>query len=84
MNSENHVVMYVAAFTEDTLCVGLARVGADDQKLVSGRLSSMTSAELGGPLHSLVIVGRVHPLETDMLKLFAATKEEIDKFSEHA
>ena len=72
----------VLAFTEDTLCVGLARVGADNQKLVSGPLSSMTSVELGDPLHSLVIVGTVHPLETDMLKLFTNNHEDIEKYAE--
>ena len=75
-------MLAILAFTEDTLCVGLARVGADDQKLVSGPLSLMTSAELGGPLHSLIIVGKVHPLETDMLKLFSINREDIDKYAE--
>ncbi|KAL8178260.1 UNVERIFIED_CONTAM: diphthine synthase [Gekko kuhli] len=61
-----------AEVTEDTICVGLARVGAVDQKIVSGTLQEMTTAELGGPLHSMIITGILHPLEIEMLKLFTA------------
>lgn len=56
---------------EEVMCVGLARIGADDQKLVSGTLTALVSADLGPPLHSLIITGNVHPLELDMLKLFS-------------
>ncbi|XP_034634578.1 diphthine methyl ester synthase isoform X3 [Trachemys scripta elegans] len=57
--------------TENTLCVGLARVGAVDQKIASGTLQQMSTVELGGPLHSMIIASNMHPLEIDMLKLFA-------------
>ncbi|XP_013415188.1 diphthine methyl ester synthase [Lingula anatina] len=57
--------------TEDTVCVGVARVGSDTQQIVSGTLKQMTTVDFGGPLHSLVIAGHLHPLENDMLKLFA-------------
>ncbi|XP_060088265.1 diphthine methyl ester synthase isoform X2 [Heteronotia binoei] len=60
--------------TEDTICVGLARVGTVDQKIASGMLQEMTTAELGGPLHSMIITGILHPLEIEMLKLFAINK----------
>ncbi|XP_067935740.1 diphthine methyl ester synthase-like [Watersipora subatra] len=70
------------AFTENTLCVGLARVAANDQKIISGTLSALTSANFGAPLHSLIVVGKVHPLEVDMLKLFAETKEDIETYAE--
>uniref|UniRef100_A0A8D0DRA4 diphthine methyl ester synthase n=1 Tax=Salvator merianae TaxID=96440 RepID=A0A8D0DRA4_SALMN len=60
--------------TENTVCVGLARVGAVDQKIVSGTLQEMTTVALGDPLHSVIITGTLHPLEIDMLKLFAVDK----------
>ncbi|XP_076439804.1 diphthine methyl ester synthase-like [Babylonia areolata] len=59
------------ALTAETLCVGLARVGAEDQKVVTATLKQMASVDLGGPLHSLVIPGHMHPMEKDMLRLFA-------------
>ncbi|XP_014301526.1 diphthine methyl ester synthase isoform X1 [Myotis lucifugus] len=59
------------AVTEETLCVGLARVGAEDQQIAAGTLQQMCSVALGGPLHSLVITGgSLHPLEMEMLSLF--------------
>uniref|UniRef100_A0A671NTI6 diphthine methyl ester synthase n=1 Tax=Sinocyclocheilus anshuiensis TaxID=1608454 RepID=A0A671NTI6_9TELE len=59
------------AMTEDTVCVGLARVGAEDQTIRSGTLQELASSDLGGPLHSMIISGHLHPLEVDMLKLFS-------------
>ncbi|XP_068599376.1 LOW QUALITY PROTEIN: diphthine methyl ester synthase [Brachionichthys hirsutus] len=57
--------------TEDTVCVGVARLGADDQKLCAATLRQLASHDLGGPLHSLVVTGRLHPLEVDMLRVAA-------------
>ncbi|NXX92862.1 DPH5 synthase, partial [Centropus bengalensis] len=57
--------------TENTMCVGLARVGAPDQQIASGTLHQMSKVELGGPLHSLIITGTMHPLELEMLQLFS-------------
>ncbi|XP_046545531.1 diphthine methyl ester synthase-like [Haliotis rubra] len=59
------------ALSEDTVCVGLARVGCDDQKICVATLKQLTSVDLGEPLHSLAIPGHMHPLEIDMLNLFA-------------
>ncbi|KAI5609854.1 diphthine methyl ester synthase [Silurus asotus] len=60
------------AITENTVCVGLARVGADDQAVRAGSLHEMAACDLGAPLHSMIITGRLHPLEVDMLKLFSS------------
>lgn len=57
--------------TEDTVCVGVARLGSDDQKIRVGTLNQLVSCDLGAPLHSLVITGRLHPLEVDMLRVNA-------------
>ncbi|GAB5575303.1 diphthine methyl ester synthase isoform X2 [Prionailurus iriomotensis] len=60
------------AVTEKTLCVGLARVGAEDQKIAAGTLQQMCTVDLGEPLHSLIITGdNMHPLEMEMLSLFS-------------
>ncbi|XP_061895439.1 diphthine methyl ester synthase [Entelurus aequoreus] len=57
--------------TEDTVCVGVARLGADDQKICTATLGQLVSCDLGAPLHSLVVTGKLHPLEVDMLRLNA-------------
>ncbi|XP_004699616.1 diphthine methyl ester synthase [Echinops telfairi] len=64
------------AITEETLCVGLARVGAEDQKIAAGTLQQMRTVDLGGPLHCLIITGgSMHPLETEMLNLFSIPED---------
>ncbi|KAM9410074.1 diphthine methyl ester synthase [Pholidichthys leucotaenia] len=57
--------------TEDTVCVGVARLGSDNQLVCTGTLRQLASCDMGGPLHSLVVTGHLHPLEVDMLQLNA-------------
>ena len=56
--------------SEDSLCVGLARVGASSQQIKSGTLAAMANVDLGEPLHCLVIPGELHDLEAKMIGLF--------------
>lgn len=54
-----------------SLCIGLARVGCKDQKIVACSLLEMKSTDLGLPLHSLVICGgQLHPLEKEYILRF--------------
>lgn len=55
----------------DSVCVGVARIGAEDQKIIVTSLHDMVETKLGDPLHSLVIPGCLHPFEIDMLRLYA-------------
>lgn len=57
----------------DTQIVGLARVGWSDQKILFCTLAEMVNADMGPPLHCLIIpADELHPIERDMLKMFAA------------
>eukprot|EP00794_Sanderia_malayensis_P008039 gene8039-8901_t len=58
----------------DTVCIGLARVGWESQKIVAGTMSEVAGFDLGPPIHSLVIPGKMHFLEADMVKQFAITQ----------
>jgi len=69
MQNAYHVLIVL---NEDSVCIGVARVGSDSQNLQVSTLSEMTTIDLGPPLHSLVIVGQLHPLEADMLRQFAS------------
>lgn len=55
------------AYDEDTMCVGLARVGAEDQIIAAGSMKQLADVDFGEPLHSFVIAGDLHPIEKDML-----------------
>lgn len=57
--------------TETSLCIGLARVGSETQKILACSLKDMSQTNLGGPLHSLIIAGpHLHPLELEYLEQF--------------
>ena len=62
---------------EETLAIGLSRVGGDEsqQKIVSGSLADLAAQPVdvfGEPLHSLVVVGkRLHHLEVEYAEQYA-------------
>lgn len=63
----------------DSLAVGVARVGAPDQKIVVGTLRELSGVDLGEPLHSLVLLGRrTHDLERDFIRQFAVDQATFD------
>lgn len=58
------------AYSEETLCVGLARVGAVSQKIVAGTMKELLQVDFGPPLHSLIIAGTCHPIEIEIVNRF--------------
>ncbi|KAH1243241.1 putative diphthine methyl ester synthase [Glycine max] len=58
------------AYTEDTECVGLARLGNEDQMIVAGTMKQLQLIDFGAPLHCLVITGPTHPVEEEMLDFY--------------
>lgn len=67
------------AYGPSSLAVGVARVGAQDQRMAAGTLNELCDVDLGPPLHSLVLVGRrTHELERDFMKPFAIDDETFD------
>lgn len=67
-------------YHEDSLAIGCARVGADDQKFACGTLRELSDVDLGAPLHSLVLLGkRAHELERDYIRSFAVSEETFDR-----
>lgn len=60
------------AYTETSLCVGVARVGHETQAILVCPLSNLATIDLGKPLHSLVLPARkLHPLEIEYLQQFS-------------
>ncbi|KAF6816319.1 diphthine synthase [Colletotrichum plurivorum] len=65
----------------DSLAIGAARVGGKMEKYVAGTLKELCDTDeiLGGPLHSMVLLGRrAHELERDYIREFAFKKETFD------
>ncbi|KAK3923016.1 Diphthine methyl ester synthase [Frankliniella fusca] len=72
------------AYTENTLCVGLARVGSPLQKIFVATLKEMSETDLGAPLHSLIICGEIQPLEEEYLEQFLSGSCSSSSFKDHA
>lgn len=59
------------AIDENILCIGLSRVGHDTQKIVACSLKTMSTLDLGPPLHSLIIpANQLHDIEVEYLNQF--------------
>lgn len=66
----------------ESLAVGAARVGGRTETFVSGTLKQLCDSDelLGGPLHSMVLLGRrTHELESDYVREFAVDQESWDR-----
>ncbi|KAH0990580.1 hypothetical protein GBA52_002063 [Prunus armeniaca] len=66
------------SYDENTMCVGLARLGSEDQKIVSGTMKELQLIDFGAPLHCLVIVGKTHPVEEEMLDFYRLKKQNVE------
>lgn len=67
-------------YYEDSLAIGAARVGSQEQKMVAGTLKELCEADLGPPLHSVVLLGkRTHELERDYIRTFCVDKVSFDQ-----
>lgn len=58
------------AYSGDTLCVGVARLGSEQQQIVAGPMSRLQEGNFGPPLHSLIIAGTTHHVEDEILNYY--------------
>lgn len=66
---ENESFLESLLFDQDTICVAMARIGCDDQKMVSGTLKDLSELDMGKPLHSLIVAGDLQEFEMEAIKL---------------
>ncbi|PIN68891.1 diphthine synthase [Candidatus Woesearchaeota archaeon CG11_big_fil_rev_8_21_14_0_20_43_8] len=57
-------------FTKETRCIGCARLGCGDMKVVYGTASDIAMLDMGGPLHCLIVPGKLHFMEEEAIKRF--------------
>jgi diphthine synthase len=55
-------------FTEDTLCIGCARIGCKDFKIKFGKAKDLMHEDFGKALHCMIIPGNMHFIEEDAIK----------------
>ena len=57
-------------FTPKTMCVGVARLGGD-ATIRYATAEELLKIDFGGPPHALIVPGKLHFLEEDMLKTYS-------------
>jgi diphthine synthase len=55
---------------ENTIAVAIARAGREDQKVLYATLKEIRDSDLGGPPHCLIIPGKLHFMEEEVLERF--------------
>lgn len=60
----------LGAFSQDSLAIGVARIGAPSQQIVAGSMQELLNVDFGEPLHSLIIAGDMHVIESEFLGQF--------------
>ena len=64
------------AYTPDTPCVAISRLGSSEQSFKAATLKQLSEYDAGKPLHSVVMLGhQVHDLELEYLLDYADDKE---------
>lgn len=57
-------------FTQDTFCVGCARIGSDDFVVKAGTAGELRRYDFGKAPHCLIVPGELHFVEEDALKIW--------------
>jgi diphthine synthase len=68
-------------YSENTIGVGVSRIGSDDQQIVCGTFKELLQIDFGKPLHSFIIAGKMHFLEAETLSQYAVNKETFKQFA---
>lgn len=62
---------------DETLVIGLARVGSPSEYILVDSLARLKKAEFGPPPHSLIIPGVLHPVEEEALTILYNCRLEV-------
>lgn len=65
------------AIDEETLAIGMARVGSKDVVVKADKIANLIDHDFGGPLHCLAIPSKLHIIEAEYLVEIAGAPKEI-------
>lgn len=61
-------LLFGMGFPKHAKGIGVARIGCPDQKIVYGKLSELEKIDFGKPLHSLILPGKLHFMEEEIIE----------------
>lgn len=73
----NENLEHEGLINEDTLAMGIARVGSKDVCVKAGKISELIDYDFGGPLHCIVIPSKLHIVEAEYLVEIAGADSRI-------
>lgn len=80
---EAEATLKTRKINEETLVVGIVRVGSPTQKIVSGKIKELIEVDFGAPLHSLIVCApTLHSMEKEMIEFYC--KENVLKREKEA
>jgi diphthine synthase len=50
------------------LCIGVARLGSHEPKIICASAGELLKKDFGEPLHALIVPGKLHFVEEDAIK----------------
>ena len=59
-----------------TYVIAASRIGFKDQRIISGKISSLKKRDFGKPPHTVIVPGRLHFTESDALKILVECIDE--------
>ena len=62
--------------SEQTFVIIASRIGKNDQKIISGKISNLIKKEFGESPHSIIIPGRLHFTESDTVEIVTECIDE--------
>lgn len=54
-------------FTEDTFCIGCARLGCKDHSIIAGKAKDLLNKDFGSAPHCLIVPGKMHFVEEEFI-----------------
>ncbi len=61
-------LLFGMGFPKHAKGIAIARIGCPDSKIVYGKLSELEKIDFGKPLHSLIIPGKLHFMEEEIIE----------------
>lgn len=61
---------------QSTFAIVASRIGSKNQKIISGKISTLVKTDFGKPPHTIIIPGRLHFTESDAIKIFSKCLDE--------
>jgi diphthine synthase len=61
---------------QSTFAMVASRIGSKNQKIISGKISTLVKTDFGKPPHTIIIPGRLHFTESNAIKIFSKCLDE--------